>query len=100
MCKPIQCKETEVGYKMHVLTGVVSQACNHRQLPPLARQLILHSPFSNLKYHFLDCSSRFRNPHLLDYNGKSNTCLFMKKVGPPGYLERDFLKKTFKCNAY
>lgn len=85
---------------MHVLTGVVSQACNHRQLPPLARQLILHSPFSNLKYHFLDCSSRFRNPHLLDYNGKSNTCLFMKKVGPKGYLERDFLKKTFKCNAY
>lgn len=54
MWKQIQCKETEVGYKMHVLTGVVSLACNHRQVSPLARQLILHSPFLNLKYHFLD----------------------------------------------
>lgn len=95
MCKQMQCKETEVGYKMRVLTGVVSQAYNPRQAPPLAMKFILDSPSPGSSPISLIVLSSLGPFNCWTTNCKSNTCLFYEDGGTYVIFVEEFSQEDF-----
>lgn len=102
MCKQIQFEETEVGYKMHVLTGMISRGCNCRQEHSLAMKLILHSASPGSSLISLVALPSVGPLICWTTNCRSNTytCPFIEKVGPTWYFGEIFLKNSFKYNPH
>jgi hypothetical protein len=109
MYKQILCKEAEVGCRVHILTGVISQDCNLRQEHLLAMELTLQSSFPSScpislvvlpsTGPFIFCSTMHKSDTGLLYR-KDGTC----RVFGEGFFQEDLnitlTKDKIKINIF